>query len=456
VEEGERRETELLERADALARRYVAGARDRRVFPDDPAIAALARFDEPLPREGASAEATLALLDEVGSPATTASNGPHYFGFVIGATLPAAAAAERLVLAWDQCASSFDNSPAAATIERIAARWVLEALDLPRESAVSFGTSASACGLACLAAARRALLARKGWDFDRQGLHGAPEIRVVVSELAHATLFKALRILGFGLDRLARAPVDAHGRIDPARLPPLDSGTILCLQAGEVNTGEFDPFGPLIAAARAAGAWTHVDGAFGLWARTSPSLRHMTEGVENADSWTTDGHKWLNTPYDAAMGICRDADALAGAMNADAVYATSSRDSQKNLGLEFSRRARGIPIWAAMRTLGRDGIAALVERHCRQATRMAGGLRAAGFDVVNRVVLNQVLVRGELDAVTHAIRQAALATGRLWFGATTWQGRAAFRLSVSSWRTTDDDIDAAVAELAAARARVIA
>ncbi len=448
-------EAELLERADALARRYVAGVNERRVFPDEAAIAALARFDEPLPREGAPADETLALLDEVGSPATVVSNGPHYFGFVIGATLPIAAAAERMVLSWDQCASSFDNSPAAAAIEQTAARWVLDALDLPKQSAVSFGTSASACGLACIAAARRTLLARQGWDFDRQGLVGAPEIRVVVSAVAHVTVLKALRVLGFGMDRLILAPVDAHGRIDPGQLPPLDDRTILCLQAGEVNTGEFDPFTPLIAAARAAGAWTHVDGAFGLWARTSETLRSLTDGVDGADSWTTDGHKWLNTPYDGAMGICRDPDALAGAMNADAVYATSSRDSQKNLGVEFSRRARGIPIWAVMRTLGRDGIAQLVERHCRQARRMADGLRAAGFDVVNRVVLNQVLVRGESDAATQAIRQAALDTGRLWFGGTTWQGRAAFRLSVSSWRTTDADVDAAVAELVTARARVV-
>ncbi len=448
-------EAELLERADALARRYVAGVNERRVFPDEAAIAALARFDEPLPREGAPADETLALLDEVGSPATVVSNGPHYFGFVIGATLPIAAAAERMVLSWDQCASSFDNSPAAAAIEQTAARWVLDALDLPKQSAVSFGTSASACGLACIAAARRTLLARQGWDFDRQGLVGAPEIRVVVSAVAHVTVLKALRVLGFGMDRLILAPVDAHGRIDPGQLPPLDDRTILCLQAGEVNTGEFDPFTPLIAAARAAGAWTHVDGAFGLWARTSETLRSLTDGVDGADSWTTDGHKWLNTPYDGAMGICRDPDALAGAMNADAVYATSSRDSQKNLGVEFSRRARGIPIWAVLRTLGRDGIAQLVERHCRQARRMADGLRAAGFDVVNRVVLNQVLVRGESDAATQAIRQAALDTGRLWFGGTTWQGRAAFRLSVSSWRTTDADVDAAVAELVTARARVV-
>lgn len=446
-------ELDLLESADARARRYVAGARERRVFPDAEAIAALARFDEPLPQVGESADETLGLLDDVGSPATVASNGPHYFGFVIGATLPIAAAAERLVLAWDQCASSFDNSPAVAAIEKTAARWVLEALDLPRESAVSFGTSASACGLTCLAAARRTLLARQGWDFDRQGLFGAPEVRVVVPETAHVTMLKALRLLGFGIDKLVRAPVDAHGRVDPGRLPALDDRSILCLQAGEVNTGEFDPFAPLVAAARTAGAWVHVDGAFGLWARASGALRHMTDGVDGADSWTTDGHKWLNTPYDGAMGICRDADALAGAMNADAAYAASSRDSQKNLGLEFSRRARGIPIWAVLRTLGRDGIAALVERHCRQATRLADGLRSAGFDVVNRVVLNQVLVRGDSDASTQALRQAAIDTGRLWFGATTWQGRAAFRVSVSSWRTTDADIDAAVAELVAAQAR---
>src|SRR5205814_2536543 len=239
-------ELSLAADADERARRYIAGIMDRRVFPDTAAIAALSQFEEPLPSEGRPGEETIALLDDVGSSATVVSNGPNYFGFVIGAALPAAAAAERLMLAWDQCASSFDNSPIAATLERVAARWVLEALGLPRESALGFGTSATACTLSCLTAARRTLLARAGWDFDNDGLTGAPPVRVVVSEAVHVTVKKALRILGFGARQLVLAPVDEYGRTDPSRFPELDSTTILCLQAGEVNTGEFDPFAEII------------------------------------------------------------------------------------------------------------------------------------------------------------------------------------------------------------------
>lgn len=436
-------EADLLADADARGLRYLQSNATRRVFPSSEAIAALSAFDEALPARGLPAEQTLALLDEKGSAATTASNGPRYFGFVIGAALPAASAAERLMLAWDQCASTFDNSPVAATLERVAARWVLEALDLPRESAVGFGTSATACTLSCLVAARRALLARQGWDFDRLGLIGAPEIRVVISELAHITVKKALRVLGFGIERIVHAPVDAHGRVDPARLPVLDERTILCLQAGEVNTGEFDPFAGLIPRARHAGAWVHVDGAFGLWARASAHAE-LTRGIEQADSWTTDAHKWLNTPYDCAMAICRDAQALAEAMNSDAVYSSASADAQKNLTLEFSRRARGIPVWAALRSLGREGVAELVERHCAQARQIGDGLALAGFEVLNRVTLNQVLFRAETDEQTLAVRAAVQASGEAWFGGTVWQKRPALRISVSSWRTRDEDVRALV------------
>lgn len=446
-------EHELLAEADRRALAYLAGIATRRVFPDSEAIAALNAFDQPLPTQGNDTEQVLRQLDEIGSPATVASNAARYFGFVIGATLPAAAAAERLVLAWDQCASSFDNSPAADRIERAAARWVLESLHLPAASAVGFGTSATACTLACLSAARRALLARKGWDFDGDGLMGAPEVRVVISASVHITVLKALRILGFGINRLLVAPVDELGRIDPAQLPPLDDMTVLCLQAGEVNGGEFDPFAELIPRARAAGTWTHVDGAFGLWARAS-SAAALTEGVEMADSWTTDGHKWLNTPYDGAMAICRDAEALATAMNSDAAYASASRDAQKNLNLEFSRRARGVAIWAALASLGRDGLRELIDRHLRQAGHLAERLRDAGYQVLNRVVLNQVLVRADNDEQTLAIRLAAQESGDVWFGPTQWQGRPAFRLSLSSWRTTDADIERLAALLIRLKAQV--
>ena len=440
-------ELKLLADADRRAASYLRQVGELPAFPDAAAVAALEAFDEPLPAGPSDPAETLALLDEAGSPATSVSNGPRYFGFVIGATLPAAAAAERLAAAWDQCASSYVNSPAAATVEKIAARWLLEILDLPRESAVGFGTSATACGLSCLAAARRHLLARRGWDFDHDGLNGAPEIRVVVSDLAHVTVHKALRILGFGERRLIVAPTDAIGRVDPERLPELDDRTILCLQAGEVNTGEFDPFVPLIDAARDAGAWVHVDGAFGLWARAAEGRAHLATGIERADSWTTDGHKWLNTPYDGAVAICRDAAALSEALNADAVYFTAEPLAQKNLTLEFSRRPRGLPIWAALRALGRRGAGDLVERHCRQAKRLAEGVAAAGVDVLNRVVLNQVLGTLPDDRDVAALLERVQSGGRIWFGASRWRDRPAFRLSVSSWRTTDDDVETAIEEI---------
>ncbi|WP_334043199.1 pyridoxal phosphate-dependent decarboxylase family protein [Burkholderia ambifaria] len=433
-------ELALLADADRRAHAYLAATDKRRAYPDAAALAGLAAFDEPLPDTGRPADDVLRLLDERGTPATVASNGPNYFGFVIGATLPAAAAAERLMLAWDQCASSFANSPVAATIERQAARWIVDVLGLPEGSAVGFGTSATACTLVALVVARRALLARKGWDVDEDGLIGAPEVKVAVSELVHVTVKKALRVLGFGMKRVIVAPVDPHGRIERWQLRGIFAG----LHAEDRHV--VDPFAALIPLAKAAGAWVHVDGAFGLWARAS-SKRALTNGIDGADSWTTDGHKWLNTPYDGAMVICRDAAALATAMNSDAVYLSGAQDAQKNLNLEFSRRARGIPVWAALRALGRAGVATMIERHCAQAARVADGLRAAGYDVLNRVVLNQVLVRAGTDDETTAILQAAQDSGDVWFGSTVWQGRPAFRISVSSWRTEDEHTDRLVALL---------
>ena len=431
----------LAKDADARAYTYLENIEERPVFPSPEKIKALDGLHEQLPQTGRPAGETIALMDDLGSPATVASNGPNYFGYVIGATLPVSAAAERLALAWDQCASSFDGGPSAATLEQQAGEWVLEILDLPRESAVGFGTSATACGLACLSAARSSLLASLGWDFENDGLAGAPEIRVVVPDTTHITVKKALRILGFGLNRIIYAPTDKYGRVDPAQMPMIDNQTILCLQAGEVNTGEFDPFDKIIPMAKQVGAWVHVDGAFGLWARASENSNHLTVGVEGADSWTTDGHKWLNTPYDGAIAICRDKDALARAMNSDAAYSNASATAQKNLTLEFSRRACGIPIWAAIRTLGRDGVAKMINQHRRQASYVATALQDVGYDVLNRVVLNQILVRADTDVHTLAIIEAAQQSGKIWFGPTVWQGRPAFRISISSWRTKDRHID---------------
>ncbi|WP_235421306.1 pyridoxal phosphate-dependent decarboxylase family protein [Erwinia oleae] len=429
-------EFELLADAEVRASAYLKAVNTRCVYPDEKAIEALSQFEEALPQTGHGPTECLALLDDAGSPATVASNGPRYFGYVVGASLPVAAAADRLIATWDQSG----DTPAAAVIEKIAARWVLDILDLPGGSAVGFGTSATACGLSCIAAARRALLKRQGWDLDENGLVGAPRLKVVVSERIHVVVLKALRVLGFGKKDILTAPTNDYGAVDPARLPPLDDKTILCLQAGEVNTGEFDPFNEILPVAAAAGAWVHIDGAFGLWARATSKHKHLTAGIELADSWTTDGHKWLNTPYDCAMAICRDADALAETMNSDAVYATASKDAQRNLTLEFSRKARGILIWAALRSLGRSGVASLIEGHISQAAKAAAALKKAGFTVLNRVVLNQVLIACEDDNVTRQVQAAVERSGEAWFGLTRWNDRIAFRLSICSWRTTDKDI----------------
>jgi len=441
-------ENDLMADADARAAAYRQSVKDRKVYPGADEIEALNGFNETLPEGPSDAGAMLAQLDELGSPATSVSTGPHYLGFVIGGVLPSAAAADRMVSAWDQCASSHANSPVAAKLEAIAGRWVLDILDLPRSSAVGFGTSATACGLSCFAAARRELLARLDWDLDNEGLVGAPEIKVVVSDISHITIFKALRILGFGKKHLLVAKTDDRGRIISDSLPTLDNKTILCLQAGEVNAGVFDPFMPLIKKAQSAGAWVHVDGAFGLWARATKTHRHLTEGLERADSWTTDGHKWLNTPYDSAMAIVKDGDAFARALNADAVYATAETHAQKNLTLEFSRRARGIPIWAVLKTLGRSGVCEMVERHCKQAQMLAKGIDGKnGIKVLNTVALNQVLCTTTGGETPAAFTARMNATGKLWFGQTVWKGKPAFRLSVSSWRTTDADIERAISVL---------
>lgn len=442
-----RDELAVLEDADRRARAYTAGIGSRRVYPSQEDVDALVAFEEDLPSAGHDAASTIRLLDEVGSSAAVESNGARYFGYVTGATLPVAAAADRLALAWDNSASTAFGSPATGAVEAVAARWLLEVLDLPRESAVGFSTSAGAGTVGVLAAARQHVLAQLGWDIAARGLHGAPAVRVVASELAHVVVRKALRVLGFGLDTVEWVATDEDGRIDPDALPDVDGSTIVILQAGEVNTGEFDPFEDVMARIRSTAGWVHVDGAFGLWARAS-ALRGLTEGVELADSWTVDGHKWLNTPYDSAVTIVRQRQHMTAALNSDASYATSVDLAQKDLTLEFSRRARGIPIWAALRTLGRDGVAELVEHSTGLAAIIADGLRAAGYEVLNRVVLNQVLVRARTPEETARIVAAAQASGDTWFGPTVWRGQPAFRISVSSWRTGADEADALVRQLA--------
>jgi glutamate/tyrosine decarboxylase-like PLP-dependent enzyme len=443
----------LLDAAHGYAAAYLDALPERRVAPTPEALAALAALDRPFPDGPTDPLVVLRELDALGSPATVATAGGRYFGFVNGATLPAALAASWLAAAWDQNAALAVMSPAAAAFEEGALRWLLEALHLPAGCAGGFVTGATMANLTGLAAARHALLARAGWDVEERGLFGAPELRVVVGDEVHVSLLKALALLGLGRARVERVPADDQGRLRADRLPPLDGRTILCLQAGNVNTGAVDPLEAACAAARAAGAWVHVDGAFGLWAAASPARAPLLAGAELADSWALDAHKWLNAPYDSGLALCRDPEALRAAMSTQAAYlvATGGREPC-HYTPEMSRRARGVEVWAALASLGRSGLAELVERCCRHAARLADGLRAAGHAVLNDVALNQVLVRfGDDDATRRAVA-ALQAEGTCWCGGTVWRGRAAMRISVSSWATTERDVERSLAAMLRAAA----
>ena len=434
---------DLLSSTAARAARYLEEIAERRVSPSPEALAAIARFDEPLPAEGSDPEAVIAMLDEIGSPAAVAMAGPRYFGFVIGGALPAALAADWLTAAWDQNCSLDRITPAAARLEQVALGWLTDLLRLPPASGGGFVTGATVANFTALAAARHAVLARAGWNVEADGLFGAPPITVVVGAESHPTLFKSLGMLGLGRNRVLSVPTDGQGRMRADALPPLAGPAIVCTQAGNVNTGAFDPIAAIAARAHEAGAWVHVDGAFGLWAAASPRFERLAAGVEAADSWATDAHKTLNVPYDSGLAFVRDADALRAAMAITAEYlpTASERRNPCDFTPELSRRARGIAVWAALRQLGRSGVAALVEGMHANARRFAAGLAAAGYEVLNDVVFNQVLVSFGEPAATLRVVAALQEDGTCWCGGTEWQGRTAMRISVSSWATTEADVD---------------
>jgi glutamate/tyrosine decarboxylase-like PLP-dependent enzyme len=440
---------ELLSDASTRAIRYLEALPTRAVAPAAAAIAALRAFDEPLPDASSDPAATLRLLDEVGSPASMAMAGPRFFGFVIGGSLPMALGANWLASAWDQNSALYRATPGAAFIEQVALRWLLDVLRLPPDCAGSFVTGATVANLCALAAARHAVLQRAGWNVEADGLFGAPAITVLVGAEAHPSVTKSLGILGLGRSRVVKVPVDGQGRMLADKLPPMSGPTIVCLQAGNVNTGAFDPIREICQRAHAAGAWVHVDGAFGLWAAAAPSRVHLTTGIELADSWATDAHKWLNVPYDSGLAFVRDSHALQAAMAITAEYlpTQSTFRNPADFVPELSRRARGVDVWAALRSLGRAGVADLIERNCAQARRFAEKLKAAGFEILNEVVLNQVLVAfGDADKTKRVI-ETVQAEGTCWAGVTVWQGRTAMRISVSSWATTDADVDRSVEAL---------
>jgi glutamate/tyrosine decarboxylase-like PLP-dependent enzyme len=433
---------DLVRDAAARSARYLKEIGERRVSPSPEAIEELAGFDAPLPDGPTDPAEVLARLDEIGSPATVATAGPRFFGFVVGGALPATVAAHWLATAWDQNAFSVTSSPVAAKIEEVALGWLVDVLRLPPSCGGAFATGATMANFTALAAARHAVLARAGWDVERDGLFGAPAVTVVVGGEAHPTLAKALGLLGLGRARVASVPVDGEGRMRASEIPKLEGPAIVCAQAGNVNTGAFDPMREICAAARDAGAWVHVDGAFGLWAAAAPERAHLVAGVDEADSWATDAHKWLNVPYDSGLAFVRDPEALSVALSISASYLpTGGTREPFHFTPEASRRARGVDVWAALLSLGRAGVADLVERNCRQAARFAEGLRAAGYEVLNEVALNQVLVSFGDDEKTNRTIAAIQEDGTCWCGPTVWQGRAAMRISVSSWATTDEDVE---------------
>lgn len=439
----------LLEDAARRASNYLDGLETRGVAPPAEALCRLQQLDVGLADAPQSPERVLRQLDELGSPATVASSGGRFFGYVVGGTLPVSIAAHWLATAWDQNAAHPSGAPGTAAFERTALRWIADLLGLPTSAAGAFVSGATMGNLCGLAAARHAVLARVGWEVDAQGLFGAPPITVVVGDEVHPSVTKALGVLGLGRDRIVRVPVDAQGRLRADRLPRLHGPSIVCLQAGNVNTGACDPFAAVIEQAHRDGAWVHVDGAFGLWAQASPRLRHLCGGVADADSWATDAHKWLNVPYDSGLVFVRNRAALQSAMNISAPYlaADDSDDAAPNLTPELSRRARGVDAWAALASLGRNGLRELIERCCRHAQRFALGLREAGHEVLNDVVLNQVLVRfGDADTTRRTI-EAIQHDGTCWCGITEWQGRTAMRISVCSWATTDDDVERSLAAM---------
>jgi glutamate/tyrosine decarboxylase-like PLP-dependent enzyme len=443
----------LLHDACDRAIAYLSGLADRRVAPDREAVAGLNGLDFALPGPGLASADVLRMLDDAGSPATVASNGPRYFGFVIGGALPVAQAAAWLGAVWDQNAALPVMSPVAARLNAVALRWITELFGLPAGTAGGFVTGATMANATCLAAARDAVLARHGWDASGQGLVGAPPVTVVVGAEVHTTIRKALGIVGLGRDRATVLPVDGQGRIEARDLPAFDSPAIVCLQAGNVNTGASDPFPPLIEWARQHGAWIHVDGAFGLWAAAAPRLSGEVAGVAGADSWATDCHKWLNTTYDCGIALVRDPELLRVAMQASASYLPGGAAEGMNLTPQSSQRARGVEVWAALAALGRDGVASLVDRSSRLARRFADGMRDAGFEVLIDVVLNQVLVSFGSSLRTDEVIAAIQDDGTCWCGPTTWQGVRAMRVSVSGWSTTEDDIDRSVAAVRACAAR---
>jgi glutamate/tyrosine decarboxylase-like PLP-dependent enzyme len=453
-------ERELFRRVAEHAADFVETLDERPIRAEADVASLTAALGGPLPENGAAAEDVVAALVAAAEPGLVGIPSGRYFGFVIGGGVPAAVAADMLASVWDQNAGLYAGGPAAAVVEEVCRGWLAELLALPADVSVAYVTGCQMAHVTALAAARHHVLAGAGWDVAAHGLAGGPPIRVVVGAKRHVTVDRALRLLGIGASSLVVVDADDQGRMSVdalrAALAAGSGPTIVCAQAGEVNTGAFDPLDEIADAVEDAGAWLHVDGAFGLWAAASPELRHLVRGSERADSWATDCHKWLNVPYDSGVAFCAHPDAHRAALSVTAAYLVHAEDKRERDEVdwtpEFSRRARGFAVYAALRSLGRSGVADLVERCCVHARRFAEELDAAGATVVNDVVLNQVLVRFGDGERTRAVIAAVQDEGTCWLGGTEWNGEHAMRISVSNWRTNDDDVERSIrAILAAAR-----
>jgi len=443
---------DLFEQAKSFAYDYMDGINDRTVFPKDEAIKNLSAYDEALPTTPGDPDEILQMLHEYGSRATVAQTGGRYFGFVNGGAVPVALAAKWLADVWDQNAALYVISPIVSHLETVCEKWMIDLLGLPTGTAAGFVSGTSIATLCGLAAGRNELLKRTGWDVNADGLFGAPSLRVIVSEQAHATVFKALSLLGLGRSRVELVPADDQGRMIADKIPELDSHCLVIAQAGNVNSGAFDPLDEIGERVRRANGWLHIDGAFGLWAAASKTKRYLTDGLAKADSWSVDGHKTLNTPYDCGMILCKQRETLVSAMqmNASYIMLSDKRDGM-HYAPELSRRARVIELWATLKFLGKDGVEQLIDRLCGQAELFAEQLQSQGFRILNDVVFNQVLAACDTPELTQATLENIQKSGECWCGGATWNGEPVIRISVCSWATTAADVDRSVAAFVKAR-----
>lgn len=434
---------EIFDQARAYAFDYIDGIETMDVFPSKSSLEGMNNFDEPLTEAPTAAQAIIKQLHTFGAPGTIAQLGGRYFGFVNGSAVPVSLGVKWLADVWDQCGALYLTSPINAKLESVCEGWLKEVFNLPPETVAGFVSGTSMANLCGLAAARFHLLKKQGWDVNEQGLNDAPKLRIIAHEQVHASVRKTLAMLGFGTKNVEWIPSDDQGRVVVEKMPPLDDRCLVLLQAGNVNTGAFDDFDAVCDLANAAGAWVHIDGAFGLWAAATKSLSGLTKGMEKASSWAVDGHKTLNTPYDSGIVLCRYPEAMISALQATGEYLIYNKGDRNPLLYtpEMSKRSRAIELWATMKYLGKNGIDEMIRGFHLRAKQLEAGLRKAGFQIINEVVFNQVLIAGDNEAQTKQVLERIQASGECWAGGSTWNGKAVIRISVCSWMTNEKDIE---------------